>query len=60
MCLVNTMHITASVFISDNEGGLLQTMKMIRRIGSSRTNCSICHNMEKTMLMPQKRQVWEK
>ena len=27
ICLVNAMHITASVFINDNEGGLLHDYK---------------------------------
>ncbi len=30
LCLVNAMHITASVFINDNEGGVIQDLTISR------------------------------
>ena len=54
LCLVNAMHITASVFINDNETGLHQDYeKWLEELAPHEPISKYEHNKtEKTMLMP--------
>ena len=45
LCLVNAMHITASVFINDDEGGLLGDFeKWLEKLAPEKPYCQYAHN----------------
>ena len=45
LCLVNAMHITSSVFINDNEGGLLQDFEVwLEKIAPEKPYSQYHHN----------------
>lgn len=45
LCLVNPMHITASVFINDNEGGLHQDFEnWLERLAPEKPHSQYAHN----------------
>lgn len=45
LCLVNAMHITASVFINDDEAGLHQDFEAwLERLAPEKPNCQYKHN----------------
>ncbi len=45
LCLVNSMHITASVFINDDEGGLHQDFeKWLERLAPEKPHSQYAHN----------------
>ena len=45
LCLVNAMHITASVFINDNEGGLHQDFeKWLEKLAPEKPHSQYAHN----------------